>query len=106
MVEGRREGRGKCRVEGRVEGMVEGRVRLGRVSYPPPPNPNPVSAYSAQSPPLHPPHPYPSPLLHYHTLLGYIMLGKDERYDGMVLEKDRFSKDVSLCYHEISLQSI
>ena len=47
-------------------------------------------------------------LLHYPTLLlvGFVMLGKDERYDGMVLEKDRFSKDVSLCYHEISLQSI
>ena len=54
MVEGRREGRGKCRVEGRVEGMVEGRVRLGRVSYQPPPNPNPISAYSAPSPHLHP----------------------------------------------------
>ena len=102
MVEGRREGRGKCR----VEGMVEGRVRLGRVSNPPPPNPNPISPYSAPSPPLHSPQPYPSPLLHYPSLLGYVMLGKDERYDGMVLEKDRFSKDVSLCYHEISLQSI
>ena len=22
---------------------------------------------------------------------GYVMLGKDEKYDGMVLEKDRFS---------------
>ena len=44
MVEGTREGRGKCRVEGRVEVMVEGRVRLGRVSYPPPPNSNPISA--------------------------------------------------------------
>ena len=102
MVEGRREDRGKCR----VEGMVEGRECLGRVSYPPPPNPNPISAYSAPSPPQHPPHPYPSPLLHYPTLLGYVMLGKDERYDGMVLEKDRFCKDVSLSYHEISLQSI
>ena len=106
MVEDRREGRGKCRVEGRVEGMVEGRVRLGRVPYPPPPNPNPVSAFSAPSPPLQSPHPYPSPLLHYPTLLGYVMLGNDESYDGMVLEKDRSSKDVSLCYHEISLQSI
>ena len=42
MVEGRREGRGKCRVEGRAECMVEGRVRLGRVPYPPQPNPNPT----------------------------------------------------------------
>ena len=59
MVEGRREGRGKGR--GRVEDVIEGRVRLGRVSYPPPPNPNPISAYSAQSPPIHPTHLYPFP---------------------------------------------
>ena len=26
------------------------------------------------------------------------MLGKDERYGGVVLGKDRFNKDVSLCY--------
>ena len=34
------------------------------------------------------------------------MLRKDERYDGMVLEKDCFIKDFSLCYNEISLQRI
>ena len=33
-------------------------------------------------------------------MLGYVRLGKDERYNGV----DRFSKDVPLCYCEISLQ--
>ena len=33
------------------------------------------------------------PFLHYPTLVGYIRLGKDERYDGVVLGKDRFSID-------------
>ena len=32
------------------------------------------------------------------------MLGKDERYSGVGLGKDRFSKDVPMCYYEISLQ--
>ena len=72
----------------------------------PPPNPNPTLPYSTQSPLLHPLHPYPSPLLLYPTILGYVRLGKDERYVGVVLGKNRFSKDVPLCYHEISLQFI
>ena len=38
------------------------------------------------------------------TQLGYVRLGKDERYSGVVLGKDCFSKDVPLCYYEISLQ--
>ena len=31
-------------------------------------------------------------------------MGKYERYSGVVLGKDCFSKDVPLCYYEISLQ--
>ena len=76
MVEGRREGRGKCRVEGRVEGMVEGTVMLGRVSYPPPPNPNPISAYSAPSPPYtHLNHTLPLFTLPYPTRLCHVGKG-------------------------------
>ena len=57
-------------------------------------------------PHLHPTplHPYQSPLLHYPILLGYVRLGKDERYSGVVLGKDCFSKDVPLYYYENSLQ--
>ena len=36
----------------------------------------------------------------------HIQIEKDERYGGVVLGKDRFSKDVSLCYHGISIQII
>ena len=43
------------------------------------------------------------PLSHYPTLLWYVRLGKDKRYGGMVLGKDRFSRDVRLHY---SIQSV
>ena len=66
--------------KGRV-GVVMGRGRVwwGWVGcrVPTTPNPNPIILYP--SPPLPPLHPYPSPLLHYPTLLGYVRLGKDER---------------------------
>ena len=39
-------------------------------------------------------------------LLGYVRLGKDEKYGGVVLGKNCFNKDIPLCYHEISLQFI
>ena len=50
--------------------------------------------------------PLPCLLLFYPTLLGYVRLGKVERYVGVVLGKNRFNKDIPLCYHEISLQFI
>ena len=77
----------------------------GEVGYLPPPNPNPTLPYSTPSPPIPLLHPYPSPLLHYPALLGYVRLGKNERYSGVVLGKDHFSKD-PLCYHDISVQFI
>ena len=50
----------------------------------------------------------PTPLVLYPTILGYVRLGKDEKYGGVVLGKKRFNinKDIPLCYHEISLQFI
>ena len=75
----------------------------------PSPNPNPTLPYSTTSTPLPQRYQYPTnftptlpTLLHYPTLLGYVRLGKD----GVVLGKHRFSKDVPLRYHEISLQFI
>ena len=92
-------------------------------SYLPAPNPNPTLSYYTSSPP----YPHFTPTIphfyilnlnlnilevkrqidnpsHYPTLVGYVRLGKDERYSGVVLGKDHFSKDVSLCYYEMSLQ--
>ena len=34
------------------------------------------------------------------------MLGKDIKYGGVVLGKNRFNNDIPLCYHEISLKFI
>ena len=36
----------------------------------------------------------------------HIYPGKVERYGGVVLGKNRFNKDISLCNYEISLQFI
>ena len=72
----------------------QGRAGQGRVGHP--------SQFSL----LPPTPPLPSPLLLYPTLLGYVRLGKDEKYGGVVLGKNCFNKDIPLCYHEISLQFI
>ena len=74
------------------------RIGYGRVGYGRGRVPNPTLPYSTQCPLL-------TPLL-YPTLLGYVRLGKAERYDGAVLGNNRFNKDISLCYHEILLQFI
>ena len=54
----------------------------------------------------HPTSPLPSLLVLYPILLGNVRLGKDEKYGGVVLGKNRFNKDIPLCYHETSLQFI
>ena len=62
--------------------------------------PNPTLPHSTQCTLL-------PPLLLCPTLLGYVRLGKVERYGGAVLGNNRFNKDKSLCYdHEILLQFI